>query len=88
MLGPDGEEYWITKEAAQAMDVAPSTVSTWRRLGYLTPIDGSPPRRPIYRKLDVARAEKMAYDAAIRTSGSAKRTSRRFDIPHTVKPAA
>lgn len=77
MIGPDGEEYWTTKQAAEAMDVAPSTVSTWRRNGYLTPIEGSPDRKPIYRKLDVIHAEKIAYDNAIRTSGSAKRTSRR-----------
>lgn len=81
MLGPDGEEYWTTKQAAEAMGVAPSTVSTWRRLGYLTPVEGSPPRKPIYRKLDVTRAEKIAYDNAIRTSGSAKRTSRRHMLP-------
>lgn len=81
MLGPDGEEYWTTKEAAEALGVAPSTVSTWRRLGYLTPIEGSPPRKPIYRKLDVTGAERIAYDNAIRTSGSAKRTSRRHFLP-------
>lgn len=81
MLGPDGEEYWTTKQAAEALDVAPSTVSTWRRNGYLTPVEGSPLRKPIYRKLDVIRAEKIAYDNAMRTSGSAKRTSRRHLIP-------
>jgi len=79
MVGPDGIEYWTTKQAAEALDVSPSTVSGWRRKGYLAPIDGSPPRRPIYRKLDVARAEKTAYDAAMRTSGSKKRTSRAYD---------
>lgn len=76
MLGPDGEEYWTTKQAADAMDVLPPTVASWRRKGYLTPIDGSPKHFPIYRRLDVAKAEKRAYDAAIRTSGSGKRTSR------------
>lgn len=87
MVGPDGTEYWTTKEAAEAMGVAPSTVSTWRRIGYLTPIPESPPRRPIYRALDVALAEKAAYDAAIRTSGSAKRSSRR-DLPPRAAHAA
>lgn len=82
MIGPDGEEYWTTKQAAEAMDVAPSTVSTWRRNGYLIPVEGSPDRKPIYRKLDVIHAEKIAYDNAIRTSGSAKRTSRR----HLISP--
>ncbi|MFI0406618.1 MerR family transcriptional regulator [Actinomadura sp. 3N508] len=74
--GPDGEEYWTTKQAAEAMEVSPSTISTWRTNGYLKPADGSPPRRPLYRRADVVKAEKAAYDAAVRTSGSAKRTSR------------
>lgn len=84
VVGPDGEEYWTTKQAAEALDVAPSTISTWRRNGYLTPVDGSPPRKPLYRKLDVTKAEKIAYENAIRTSGSAKRSSRR----HMVGPRA
>lgn len=88
MVGPDDIEYWTTKQAAEGMDVSPSTVSGWRRKGYLTPIDESPPGRPIYRKLDVARAEKTAYDAAIRTSGSAKRSSRRYDQPARAYDAA
>ncbi|WP_141575913.1 helix-turn-helix domain-containing protein [Actinomadura sp. WMMA1423] len=76
MIGPDGEEYWTTKQAATAMEVSPSTISTWRTNGYLTPADGSPPRRPIYRRSDVVKAERLAYEAALRTSGSMKRTSR------------
>ncbi len=83
MIGPDGEEYLTTKQAAAAMDVAPSTVSGWRRKGYLEPHPLSGEGRPIYRKLDVARAEKAAYDAAMRTSGSAKRTSRRDLVPRS-----
>lgn len=42
----------------------------------MEPVEGSPPRRPIYRRADVVQAEKAAYQAALRTSGSAKRTSR------------
>lgn len=83
MIGPDGEEYWTTKQAAEALDVAPSTISTWRRNGYLAPVPKSPPRKPLYRKRDVIHAEKIAYDNAIRTSGSAKRTSRRHFMPPT-----
>lgn len=81
MVGPDGTEYWTTKDAATAMDVSPATVASWRRNGYLTSIEGSPRGRPLYRRVDVVRAERMAYEAAMRTSGSAKRTSRRFDPP-------
>lgn len=79
VVGPDGEEYWTTKEAAAAMDVAPATVASWRRRGYLQAVPGSPARRPLYRRQDVQAAEKQAYEAAMRTSGSPKRTSRRFD---------
>ncbi|GAA4626957.1 hypothetical protein GCM10023196_037290 [Actinoallomurus vinaceus] len=76
MVGPDGEDYWTTKQAADEMEVAPSTISGWRRKGYLDPVPGSPQRRPLYRRADVAAAEKQAHDAAVRTSGSFKRTSR------------
>jgi hypothetical protein len=76
MVGPDGEEYWTTTQAADAMDVLPATIASWRRKGYMEAVEGSPKHFPIYRKLDVAKAEKQAYDAAIRTSGSGKRTSR------------
>jgi hypothetical protein len=54
-------------------------VASWRRNGYLQPVPGSPKLRPLYRRTDVAAAERMAYEAAMRTSGSPKRTSRRFD---------
>ncbi|WP_372492427.1 helix-turn-helix domain-containing protein [Actinomadura litoris] len=76
LIGPDAEEYWTTAQAADALGVAPSTISTWRARGYMEPVKGSPPRRPIYRRVDVVRAEKRAYQAALRTSGSTKRTSR------------
>jgi hypothetical protein len=76
VIGPDGEEYWTTKQAAAAMDVSPSTISTWRTNGYLQPADASPSRRPLYRRSDVVKAERLAYEAALRTSGSMKRTSR------------
>lgn len=74
----DGVEYLTTTEAAAAMDVSPAAVKTWRRRGYLVPHPDSPEGHPFYAYVDVARAEKKAYDAAVRTSGSAKRSSRRF----------
>lgn len=81
MLGPDGTEYWTTKQAAEAMQVTAATITGWRRRGYLKPHPNSPKGHPVYARLDVARAEKQAHDAALRTSGSAKRTTRRFDPP-------
>jgi hypothetical protein len=81
MVGPDGEEYWTTKQAAHEMGVEPGTIASWRRNGYLEAVPGSPRWRPVYRRDDVIAAEKAAYDAAIRTSGSAKRSSRRWLPP-------
>jgi hypothetical protein len=66
----DGEIYILTKDAAAAMGVAVCTVSQWRRRGYLEPVPGSPPRKPLYRLSDVRRAEKLTRDNAIRVSGS------------------
>jgi hypothetical protein len=87
MIEIDGREYLNTSEAAKRMDVHPSTISTWRKRGYLTPHPASPQGHPFYDWHDVALAEKAAYDAAIRTSGSAKRSSRR-DLPPRAAHAA
>ena len=72
---PDGEIYLSGSHAAREFGVAPSTISTWARKGYLTPAASSG-RRALYRMSDVAKAEKLARDAAIRTSGTAKRVRR------------
>lgn len=79
MVVIDGEEYLTTSEAADRMGVVPATIYGWRRKGYLSPHPQSPPGAPMYARMDVARAERTAYEAAIRTSGSAKRTSRRHE---------
>jgi predicted site-specific integrase-resolvase len=72
----DGETYVFTKAAAEAMGVAECTVSQWRRRGYLEPVPGSPPRKPLYRLSDVRRAEKLTRDNAIRVSGSDRQVQR------------
>ncbi|HUK68230.1 MAG TPA: helix-turn-helix domain-containing protein [Streptosporangiaceae bacterium] len=68
---PDGETYLTNGQAAKVFGVAPSTVSTWVRKGYLARARGR-----LFRLSDVARAEKLARDAAVRTSGSVKRVIR------------
>jgi hypothetical protein len=72
--GRDGETYLIAAHAARVFAVAPSTFAGWVRKGYLGPVPGSSGR--LYRLTDIARAEKLAHDAAVRTSGSAKRVQR------------
>ena len=72
--GRDGETYLIAAHAARVFAVAPSTFAGWVRKGYLGPVPGSGGR--LYRLTDIARAEKLAHDAAVRTSGSAKRVRR------------
>lgn len=74
---PLGDEtYVVTKTAAELMGVTPSTITHWRTNGYLAPIPGSPPHKPLYRWADVIEAEYLARQAAIRTSGTDKRVRR------------
>lgn len=72
----DGETYLFTKDAASAMGVAQCTISQWRRRGLLEPVDGCPPRKPLYRLTDLRKAEQVARENAIRTSGSDLRVRR------------
>ena len=72
----DGETYLLTKAAAEAIGVAECTVSQWRRRGLLEPVPGSPPRKPLYRLSDLRKAEQVARENAIRTSGTDVRVRR------------
>jgi hypothetical protein len=67
---PDGVTYVVTKTAAALIGVAECTITRWRHLGYLEPVPGSPPRRPLYRWPDVVEAEYRARQAAIAASGT------------------
>lgn len=58
------------------MGVSPCTVTQWRNRGYLQPVEGSPPRKPLYRMRDVEDAEHQARLNAIRTSGSDRKVRR------------
>lgn len=72
----DGEQFLTRKQAAEQMGVHPDTITTWVRNGYLAALDGCPPRRQLYARSDVEHAERLAYQAALRTSGSGKRVER------------
>ena len=68
--------YVSTRQASALMHVAPCTITRWRTRGYLTPIPGSPPRRPMYRWKDVIGAEYKAWEAAVAASGTDRHLAR------------
>jgi hypothetical protein len=71
---PDGEIYVTTAQAAQAMGRQPPAIRRWVKLGRL------PESAPgIYRLSDVAAAEQLAREAAIRTTGSDTRPQPRYE---------
>lgn len=74
---PDGQVYVTTGQAAVLLDVAPCTITSWRYKGYLAPIEGSPPRKPIYLWADVLEAEHTAWRRAVETSGTDRHIKRR-----------
>jgi hypothetical protein len=67
--GPDGRIYVNTKTAAAAMGVTPAAVTHWRKRGYLAPLAGSPPRKPLYAWDDVVAAEYTAWQAGLVANG-------------------
>lgn len=66
----DGEYYVTTARAARLLGIATCTISAWKKRGYLAPVEGSPPSRPLYLWTDVLEAEYTARQNAIRTSGT------------------
>jgi hypothetical protein len=74
---PDGRIYLNTSQAAELLNVAACTISAWKNRGHLTPLAGSPPRKPLYLYDDLIKAEFTAWQNALRTSGSDKRVKRR-----------
>ena len=73
----NGVIYLHTKAAAELFGVACCTISSWKTKGYLCPLPGSPPRKPMYSYDDLVQAEYSAWQAALRTSGTDKRIKRR-----------
>ena len=70
---PDGCIYLTTAQAAQVTGRKPPAIRRWVRIGYL------PEAAPgLYEFSAVTRAEKLARDAAIRTSGTDVRARPNF----------
>src|SRR5690554_6215380 len=86
LTGPDGEQLVPRAQPAALKGVKPPTVDPRVPADYPAPIPGCPPRRRLFRLDDVDRAETLAYEAAVRTSGSAKRVTRA--LPPVPCPAA
>ena len=76
---PDGETYLTVTQAAMIAGVKPPAVRRWVKVGYLTPAAKDGRGRALYTFAAVTKAEKAARDAAIRTSGTAKRVQRRHE---------
>lgn len=75
-IGPDGDRYVTRAHAAELKGVSTDAIDGWVRKGYLAPLEGCPPRRRLFNLADVDVAELLAYEAAVRTSGSEKRVER------------
>lgn len=56
-----------TSEAANVAGVAVCTISNWRSRGLLQPSDADAAGRPLYKLLDVAKAERATREKARRT---------------------
>jgi hypothetical protein len=74
---PDGETYLFTKEAAAAVGVAVCTISQWKAKGYIEPLPGSPPRKPLYSLSALRRAERETRERAIEATGTDRLVQRR-----------
>jgi predicted site-specific integrase-resolvase len=73
---PDDRIYLTSAQAGEVAGVSAAAVRRWEQLGYLASIT-EPPERKLYEYDAVKKAEKMARDAAIRTSGTDTRARRR-----------
>jgi predicted site-specific integrase-resolvase len=70
--------YLTTAQAAEAFGVSPDAVRRWVRVGYLEPAVRGERGRLLFEYVAVGRAEKMARDAAIATSGTDRRVRRKL----------
>jgi DNA-binding transcriptional MerR regulator len=63
------DELLTGPQAAELCGVDPSTIRQWKRRGMLQPAGLDERNRPLYRQLDVARAERATRNRAGRTFG-------------------
>ena len=73
----DGHIYLTTRQAAQVAGVADCTISSWKAKKLLLPHPASPPRRPLYRMVDVQAAEERAWKRALEAAGTDIQITRR-----------
>lgn len=67
-IAPDTlEELITTTRAAQLAGVSVAAISNWKDRGWLQPAAEDVRGRPLYKFIDVARAERMTRDKARRT---------------------
>lgn len=67
LTGDLTETYWTTAEAAEAAQVDPNVVRNWKYRGLLMPAKSDWRGRPLYRAVDVIRAEAATRKAARRS---------------------
>lgn len=70
MLDFDGDfqtTLWTTAEAAEAAGVAPGVIRIWAHRGHLKRANSARARVPLYRAIDVVKAEKATREKARRT---------------------
>jgi hypothetical protein len=62
---------WTVDQAAEAAQVTPNVVHNWRYRGRLAIADRDRNGRPLFRAIDVIRAEKATRERARRTYAAA-----------------
>ena len=71
--------YLTTAQAAEAFGVTTAAIRRWVKLKYLKPVvKDERTGRALYEFTQVARAERQAYENALRTSGSDTRVIRKI----------
>ena len=58
---------WTVAEAAEAAQVSPNVVRNWKYRGWLVEVGRDYRGRPLFRAIDVIRAEKATREKARRT---------------------
>lgn len=58
---------WSVAEAAEAAGVRPGVIRAWKHRGHLAPVAHDDRGRPLFRPVDVIRAEKATRERARRT---------------------
>lgn len=77
MLSAHGETMYLSKGAAELVDVTPDTIRNWRRRGLLQP-DGMDERgNPAYLRRTVTEAERLVREIGLERTGRDPRRMRK-----------